>query len=68
MSKRETYMRYNLIIKKIRTAKHITFEDIAKHLERESNFQGYDFTISKRTFARDLEDIGAIYDIFFIRQ
>jgi predicted DNA-binding transcriptional regulator YafY len=57
-------MRYHLIIKKIRTAKHITFEDIADCLEKESNFQGYNFTISKRTFSRDLEDIGAIYGIY----
>jgi predicted DNA-binding transcriptional regulator YafY len=64
MSKRETYMRYNLIIKKIRTSKHVTFEDITDYLDKESKFQGYDFTISKRTFARDVEDIGAIYGIY----
>ena len=64
MSKREAYMRYNLIIKKIKTTKNVTFEDIADYLKKESDFHGYDFTISKRTFARDLEDIGAIYGIY----
>lgn len=57
-------MRYNLIIKKIRTAKHVTLEDINDYLEEESSLQGYDFTISSRTFARDVEDIGAIYGIY----
>jgi predicted DNA-binding transcriptional regulator YafY len=56
-------MRHNLIIKKIRVLKHVTFEDIADYLEKESDLQGYDFAISKRTFARDLEDIASIYGI-----
>jgi predicted DNA-binding transcriptional regulator YafY len=64
MSKRETYMRYNLIIKRVKMSKQVTFEDIAAYLQRESEFQEYNFTISKRTFARDVEDIGAIYNIY----
>lgn len=57
-------MRYSLIIKKIRALRQATFEDIAGYLKKESEFQGYNFTTSKRTFARDLEDIGAIYGIY----
>jgi predicted DNA-binding transcriptional regulator YafY len=57
-------MRHRLIIKKIRALKHITFEDIAGYLEKESNFQGDDLTISKRTFARDLEDIASMHGIY----
>jgi predicted DNA-binding transcriptional regulator YafY len=40
-----------------------TFAEIAECLERESAIQGYNFTISKRTFDRDCEDIASIYGI-----
>ncbi len=62
MSKREAIARYNLIIKKLR--KHpATFLEIADYLALESEIQGYDFNISKRTFQRDVEDIGSLYGI-----
>jgi predicted DNA-binding transcriptional regulator YafY len=44
--------------------KHATFEEIFDYLRRESELQDYDLTTSKRTFARDLEDIGSIYGIY----
>jgi predicted DNA-binding transcriptional regulator YafY len=44
--------------------KHATFEEISDYLRRESELQEYEFTVSKRTFARDLEDIGSIYGIY----
>lgn len=62
MSKRESISRYNLIIKIIR--KHpATFQEIADYLSRESEFEDYNFNVSKRTFQRDLEDIRSIYKI-----
>lgn len=62
MSKREVVSRYNLIIQKIRRNPS-TFDQIQNYLDLESNMQGYNFTVSKRTFQRDLEDIRSIYNI-----
>jgi predicted DNA-binding transcriptional regulator YafY len=64
MSKREATIRHSLIINKLRSSKQVTFKDISDYLRRESEIQGYDFTISKRTFVRDVEDIGSIYGIY----
>jgi len=62
MSKKESISRYILIIKKLK--KHpATFAEISDYLAFESEFQGLDFNISKRTFQRDLEDIRTIYKI-----
>jgi len=62
MSKREAIARYNLIINKLR--RHpATFAEIADYLEFESELQGYNYTVSKRTFQRDLEDIRSLYNI-----
>lgn len=62
MSKREAIARYNLVIQKLRK-KPATFEEISDYLDRESEFQSYDFRISKRTFQRDLNDIRSIFSI-----
>lgn len=62
MSKRESIARYLLIIKKLR--KHTAnFNEISDYLAEESDLQGYNFIISKRTFQRDLEDIRSLYNI-----
>lgn len=62
MSKRESIARYSLIIKKLQ--KHsANFEQISEYFRRESDLQGYDFNISKRTFQRDLDDIRSLYNI-----
>lgn len=62
MSKRASITRYLLIVKKLQ--KHpATFEEILDYLEFESELQGYDFSISKRTFKRDLEDIEVHFGI-----
>ena len=62
MSKRESISRYNLIIKKLR--KHpASFREISEYLAFESELQEYNFTISKRTFQRDLDDIRSLYNI-----
>ncbi len=62
MSKREAILRYYLIVKKLRKFP-ATFEDIADYLQRESELQGYDFNISKRTFQRDVKDIDIIFQM-----
>ena len=62
MSKREAISRYSLIIKKLR--KHpATFAEIAEYLTSESELHSYNFTISKRTFLRDREDIHSLYNV-----
>ncbi len=62
MSQQEAVSRYNLIIKKLRK-QPATFNEISDFLARESEFEGYNFNISKRTFQRDIKDIRAIYKI-----
>jgi predicted DNA-binding transcriptional regulator YafY len=64
MSQRQTTSRHNLIINKLRRQKHATFKDICEYLECESDIQGEDLTISKRTFTRDIAEIGEIYGIY----
>jgi len=62
MSKRESISRYYLIINKLRKLP-ATFTEIADYLAHESELQEYDFNISKRTFKRDIDDIGSIFNI-----
>jgi hypothetical protein len=65
MSKGESIARYHIIISKLR--KHtVSFHEIEKSLKSESNIQGYNFNISKRTFQRDLKDIFKHYGIVII--
>ena len=64
MSKRETTIRYMLIIKKLRNSKGASFSEIARYLSVESEMQGYDFNISLRTFQRDVVDIGSLFEIY----
>jgi predicted DNA-binding transcriptional regulator YafY len=62
MSKREALSRYSLIINKLR--KHpATFTEIVDYLTFESDIQGYNFVVGKRTFQRDLDDIRSLYNI-----
>jgi predicted DNA-binding transcriptional regulator YafY len=61
MSKREFLQRYNLI--RIRVSKSpCTFKEIVDYLAMESDLQGYNYRISKRTFVRDLEDIRSLFN------
>lgn len=62
MSKRETIIRYSLIIQKLKK-RPSTFAEIADYLALESEMQAYDFNISKRTFQRDMNDIRSLYNI-----
>jgi predicted DNA-binding transcriptional regulator YafY len=62
MSKRESIQRYTLIINYLRRS-NANFKEIINYLERESEIQEYKFTISKRTFQRDIKDIESMYGI-----
>lgn len=63
MSKRESIARYTLIIQMLR--KHpATFAEIEDYLALESDLEGCNYNISKRTFQRDLEDIRSLYNIY----
>ena len=62
MSRKEALIRYRHIVNKIRK-KRSTFKEVADYLERQSEMEDYDFTISKRTFKRDTEDIFTLYSI-----
>ncbi|MBS4014704.1 MAG: WYL domain-containing protein [Bacteroidetes bacterium] len=62
MSKIESIARYNLIINKLRKYP-ASFKEILSYLEIESDIQGYNYSISLRTFQRDIEDISIIYNI-----
>lgn len=63
MSKRESIARYTLIIQMLR--KHpATFAEIEDYLALESDLEGFNYNISKRTFQRDLEDIRSLYNIY----
>jgi predicted DNA-binding transcriptional regulator YafY len=62
MPKREYILRYTSIIKRLRKSE-ATFDEISDYLQRESEFQGYEFAVSKRTFQRDVEDIRSMYGV-----
>lgn len=62
MSKRESITRYALIIRKLRKNPS-TFIEITDYLSLESEIQEYNFTMSKRTFKRDLDDIRSLYNV-----
>jgi predicted DNA-binding transcriptional regulator YafY len=60
MSKIETYKRYFLIINRLKY--RYTFEEIAEYLKNQSVGQDMNFTISKRTFQRDINDIRELFN------
>jgi predicted DNA-binding transcriptional regulator YafY len=62
MTTRESLLRYFHIINKLRKSQ-ATFKEIDEYLAKQSELQGYHFNVSKRQFQRDLEDIGAIFEI-----
>ncbi len=62
MAQIEMIARFNLIIKKLRK-QPATFVEISAYLDFESNLQGYDFNISKRTFDRDRNTISSLFNI-----
>jgi predicted DNA-binding transcriptional regulator YafY len=64
MSQRQTTLRHNLIINKLRKHKGATFAEIRDYFVRESEILGENLTTSKRTFNRDIAEIGEIYGIY----
>ena len=62
MSQRESIARHMIIIRRLRKSP-ATYYDISDILREESELQGFDFMISKRTLQRDIADIGSLYGI-----
>jgi predicted DNA-binding transcriptional regulator YafY len=62
MSQRESIARHMIIIRRLRKSP-ATYNDISDILREESELQGFDFMISKRTLQRDIADIASLYGI-----
>ncbi len=62
MAQRETVGRYSLIINRLRK-KPSTFQEISDYLKLESEIQSYNYSVSLRTFQRDIADIYSLYNI-----
>lgn len=62
MSTEESLLRYFHITNKLRKSP-ATFNEIDSCLRQQSELQSMNFTVSKRPFKRDLEDIGSIFEI-----
>ena len=63
MAKQDYIFRYLTIIKKLRRGGESTFKEINAFLELESEFRDLSFSISNRTFLRDLNEIRSIFNI-----
>ena len=63
MAKQDYIFRYLSIIKKLRRSKEATFKEISEYLTKESEFQDRPFSISTRTFQRDLNEIRDLFKI-----
>jgi len=62
MSKRTAFTRYSLIINKLRN-KPCTFIELHNYLEQQSELHEEKYTISKRTFLRDIEEIAVSFGV-----
>lgn len=62
MSKRESLFRCNLIASRL-YKRPATLEEIQDYLGQQSEMHGYNLSVSKRTFQRDLEDIRELMKI-----
>lgn len=63
MAKQDYIFRYLSIIKKLRFSKEATFKEISEYLTKESEYQDRPFSISTRTFHRDLNEIRDLFKI-----
>ncbi len=63
MSKREYIARYMHIVNFLRRRGEANYNEIRQLLERESQEQGFKFTISQRTLQRDIKEIYTLYGI-----
>jgi predicted DNA-binding transcriptional regulator YafY len=63
MAKQDYIFRYLAIIKKLRRSGEATFREINGYLEKESEFLDRPFSISNRTFIRDVKEIRDLFKI-----
>ena len=63
MAKQDYIFRYLAIIKKLRRYGEATFKEINEYLEKESEFLDRPFSVSNRTFIRDLNEIRSLFKI-----
>ena len=63
MAKQDYIFRYLSIIKKLRRSGEATFKEINEYLEKESEFLDRPFSVSNRTFIRDLAEIRELFKI-----
>lgn len=63
MAKQDYIFRYLTIIKKLRRSKQASFEEIRGYLHTESEFQDRPFSLSNRTFLRDLKEIRDLFKV-----
>ena len=61
MSKREYFLRYSLILKRLQKGQ-ATFDEISHYLMTSPERMDFDLTISKRTLQRDLNEIRDIFN------
>jgi predicted DNA-binding transcriptional regulator YafY len=61
MAKQDYILRYLTIIRKLRKSGEATFSEIRQYLEQESEIQDRPFTLSSRTFQRDLQEIRTLF-------
>jgi len=63
MAKQDYIIRYLTIIKKLRRGNVATYKEMEEYLKKESEFFDRPFTISTRTFQRDLNEIRSIFQV-----
>ncbi|MCX6269535.1 MAG: WYL domain-containing protein [Bacteroidetes bacterium] len=63
MAKQDYIFRYLTIIKKLRQSGEATFKEINDYLGKESEFLDRTYSVSNRTFIRDLTEIRALFKV-----
>jgi predicted DNA-binding transcriptional regulator YafY len=63
MAKQDYIFRYLTIIRKLRRSREATFREISDFLKEESRFHDRPFSVSIRTFQRDLQEIRDLFKI-----
>ncbi len=63
MAKQDYIFRYLTIITKLRRSGEATFREINEYLEKESEFLDRPFSVSNRTFIRDLNEIRTLFKV-----
>lgn len=63
MAKQDYIFRYLTIVKKLRRSGEATFKEINEYLESESEFLDRPFSVSNRTYIRDVNEIRELFKI-----